>query len=95
MALIQFNFPKRKKKKIEFAKKIIGSTMIIYVLAALYGAVIVWIYPEYMGEWLTLVGLPVPAAIGFYCWKAKGENVEKIKANPDFLKQNDDEEAKG
>ena len=39
--------------------------------------------PNQLGVFLAYVGTPAATAIGFYSWKAKAENVVKIKqANP-------------
>ena len=39
--------------------------------------------PSQLGVFLAYVGTPAATAIGFYSWKAKAENVVKIKqANP-------------
>ena len=40
--------------------------------------------PSQLGVFLTYVGAPTATVIGFYSWKAKCENVVKIKkANPE------------
>ena len=37
-----------------------------------------------LGVFLAYIGTPTAAAIGFYCWKAKAENIVKIKKdNPE------------
>lgn len=85
MALIQFNFPKKSKnKKTEFTKVVIGGVMVLYFAAAVFGGVVVWLMPDMLGEWLTFIGAPTTAALGFYCWKAKNENIIKLGGKPDF-----------
>lgn len=47
------------------------------------GARAVALDPSQLGVFLAYVGTPAATAIGFYSWKAKAENVVKIKqANP-------------
>ena len=36
---------------------------------------------------MTIIGAPTTAALGFYCWKAKAENVKKLELNPEFLRE--------
>ncbi len=97
MGFIQFNFPKRKnKKKAEFTKVVIGGVMVLYFAAAAFGGVVVWLMPDMLGEWLAFVGAPTTAALGFYCWKAKNENIIKLGGKPDFKEATEEEtEAKG
>lgn len=83
----------RQKRKIEAAKLFIGGVMAVYFAAAVYGGVVTWNYPENLSALLTFIGAPTTAALGFYCWKAKAENVKKLELNPDFLKE--DGEASG
>lgn len=90
MALIQFNFPKRKKKKAEFTKVVIGGVMVLYFAAAVFGGVIVWFMHDMLGEWLTFIGAPTTAALGFYCWKAKNENIIKLGGKPDFKEETEE-----
>jgi len=75
------------KKKISFSKIMMACVMIAYfatLAVGIYAATeILTSYPEYAIQaliaLLTYVGTPTGAAIGFYSWKAKHENVEKIK----------------
>ena len=87
----------RKKRKVEAAKLFIGGTMFIYFAAVIFGGVITWSYPENLPALFTFVGAPTTAALGFYCWKAKAENVKKLELNPEFLKDDgeNESEAKG
>lgn len=79
---------RRKKRKIEAAKLFIGGAMVVYFAAAVFAGAVVWNCPEQLPALLTFVGAPTTAALGFYCWKAKAENIKKLELNPDFLKEN-------
>lgn len=72
--------------KIEFTKLVIGGIMIIYFLVCAFGALLVLMMYfrekyEYSTDCLkalfTFAEIPIPIAIGFYCWKARGENIPK------------------
>ncbi|MGN0657530.1 MAG: hypothetical protein ACI4KR_12155 [Ruminiclostridium sp.] len=84
---IIFEKKRRKRRKIEAAKLFIGGVMVIYFGAAVFGAVVTWNYPENLPALFTFVGTPTTAALAFYCWKAKAENVKKMELNPEFLKE--------
>ena len=84
---IIFEKKRRKRHKIEAAKLFIGGVMVVYFGAAVFGAVIVWNCPEHLPPLLTFIGAPTTAALGFYCWKAKAENVKKLELNPEFLRE--------
>ena len=87
---IIFEKKRRRRRKIEAAKLFIGGVMVVYFGAAVFGAVVVWSYPEHLPPLLTFIGAPTTAALGFYCWKAKAENVKKLELNPEFLKEDGD-----
>lgn len=72
--------------KIEFTKLVIGGIMIIYFLVCTFGSILVLMMYfresyEYSTDCLkalfTFAEIPIPIAIGFYCWKARGENIPK------------------
>ena len=84
---IIFEKKRRKRRKIEAAKLFIGGVMVIYFGTAVFGAVVVWNNPEHLPPLLIFIGAPPTAALGFYCWKAKAENVKKLELNPEFLKE--------
>lgn len=77
----------KKKKHFEFSKLVLLSVMILYFFAAGVGIAISLVdYTQY-STLAVLVGAPTAAAIGFYSWKAKAENVIKIKKeNPEATK---------
>lgn len=77
----------KKKKRFEFSKVVLIAVMILYFIAAGVGIAISFIdYTQY-STLAMLVGAPTATAIGFYAWKAKAENVIKIKKeNPEATK---------
>lgn len=69
---------KRKKGK-EFSKLILGLVMLLYFITVGVGIKLSFIdYTQY-STLAMLVGAPTATAIGFYAWKAKAENIVKIK----------------
>ena len=76
---ITFEKSAKSRKKKEFSKVVLAAVVILYVLAACYGGYIVFYNHELLGELLAFIGAPTAVAIGYYEWKAKNENVVKIK----------------
>ncbi|MDF1494067.1 hypothetical protein [Caproiciproducens sp. CPB-2] len=79
---------RRRKKgaahKVEFSKIILFAVLCTYFVGLYVGVKIVYIDVTQLGVLLAYIGTPTATAIGFYSWKAKAENVVKIKkANPD------------
>ena len=73
----------RKGKKAEFTKIVILLVLSTYFIGVYIGGKIVMLDFEQLGVYLAFIGAPTPIAIGFYVWKAKAENIIKIKnANP-------------
>ena len=62
-----------------YTKILVFAVMVTYFLGFIIGGILVFIYPEHLGEWLTYIGGAAVTAIGFYCWKAKAENTVKIE----------------
>lgn len=62
-----------------YTKILVAAVMGTYFLGFVFGGILVWLFPEHLGEWLTFIGVPTATAIGFYCWKAKAENMLKIR----------------
>lgn len=62
-----------------YTKILVAAVMATYFLGFVFGGILVWLFPEHLGEWLTFIGIPTATAIGFYCWKAKAENMLKIR----------------
>ena len=70
-------------RKIEFSKLVLSAVLLTYFAGFIVGARAVILDPMQLGVFLAYVGTPAATAIGFYSWKAKAENVVKIKqANP-------------
>lgn len=73
----------RDPRKIEFSKLVLSAVLLTYFAGFIVGARAVILDPNQLGVFLAYVGTPAATAIGFYSWKAKAENVVKIKqANP-------------
>ena len=77
---------KRKKRsrerwKTEFSKIIIMLVMLTYFVGLIVGIQIVLLDPSQLSALLAYIGGPTTTAIAFYCWKAKAENLIKIKKN--------------
>ena len=63
----------------EFSKIIIVAFTVVWLLAVIAGGVYVFMYKEYLPEWLSVVSIPMTAGlVGYFC-KAGFENVKKIK----------------
>lgn len=72
------------RRKIEFSKLVLSAVLLTYFAGFIVGARAVILDPNQLGVFLAYVGTPAATAIGFYSWKAKAENVVKIKkANPE------------
>ena len=75
----------KKKRKIEFSKVILLLVLSTYFIGVFVGIKIVFIDVSQLGVVLAFIGTPTAAAIAFYCWKAKAENILKIKKeNPEL-----------
>jgi hypothetical protein len=87
---------KRRKRKEELqehperkggtTKVLLFSVLLTYHIAFIVGVwVVVCKDTTELGTLLTFVGGVTAAAVAFYCWKAKAENLLKIKAaNPEL-----------
>ena len=70
-------------RKFEFSKLVLSAVLLTYFAGFGLGFWVVTIDPSQLGVLLAYVATPTAVAIGFYSWKAKAENVVKIKkANP-------------
>ena len=73
------------KKKPEFSKIILALCMCVYIVTVGFGFFVTATEKTQLGELLAFVGAPTAVAIGFYAWKARAENLLKIKKeNPDM-----------
>lgn len=76
--------PEKKKRKVEFSKLVLALVLFTYFLAVAVGVRLSFIDFTQYSTLAMLVGAPTAAAIGFYAWKAKAENIVKIKKdNPE------------
>ncbi|MCM1336036.1 MAG: hypothetical protein NC084_09060 [Bacteroides sp.] len=62
-----------------FTKWLVAAVMATYFFGVIYGAVFCFMEGAYLGEYLSFIGVPTATAIGFYCWKAKAENMVKFR----------------
>ena len=71
-------------RKIEFSKLVLSAVLLTYFAGFGLGFWAVLIDLSQLGVFLAYVGTPTATVIGFYSWKAKAENVVKIKqAHPE------------
>ena len=74
----------KSKRKIEFSKLILALVLLSYFYGVHIAAKIVMIDVSQLAVFLGFIAAPTATAIGFYAWKAKAENMVKIrKANPE------------
>lgn len=73
----------KRRKQWEFSKIVLAVVMGIYVLTTIViGSYILCDNcSEQISEYLNFIGTPTSVAIGFYAWKAKNENMKKIKTS--------------
>lgn len=77
---------KKKRHRLEFSKLVLLLVMATYFVGVGIGVKIVLIDFTQLGVLLTYIGAPTATAIVFYAWKAKAENLVKIKkANPEIV----------
>ncbi len=85
--IIGFCGQAKSKCKLEFSKLLLMLVMSTYFVGAAVSFVIVFIDVTQLGVVLAFIGAPTATAIAFYCWKAKAENLIKIKQEyPEILK---------
>lgn len=73
------------KRKREFSKIILLLVMATYFVGLVVAIRIVFIDVSQLAALLAYIGGPTTTAIAFYSWKAKAENLLKIKQeNPDI-----------
>lgn len=69
----------QERRKIECSKLALWAVLTTYFAGFIVGAKTVRLDPSQLGVFLAYVGTPTATVIGFYSWKAKAENVVKIK----------------
>lgn len=69
----------KSRRKFEFSKLVLSAVLFTYFVG--FGVAIwaVVIDISQLGVFLAYVGTPTATVIGFYSWKARAENVVKIK----------------
>lgn len=70
---------KRTPRKIEFSKIVLLAVLLTYFVGFVVGIKVVFIDVSQLGVLLAYIGTPTATAIAFYSWKAKAENIVKIK----------------
>ena len=76
--------PTQSRRKIECSKLVLWAVLCTYFAGFGVGVWAVVLDVSQLGVFLAYVGTPTATVIGFYSWKAKAENVVKIKkANPE------------
>ncbi len=70
---------KKALKKAEFSKLVLALVLMTYFLGVFIGVYATVLDISQLGVLLAYIGTPTTVAIGFYAWKAKAENVVKIK----------------
>lgn len=75
---------KQNRRKTECSKLVLWAVRCTYFAGFGVGVWAVVLDASQLGVFLAYVGTPTATVIGFYSWKAKAENVVKIKkANPE------------
>ena len=64
--------------KHEFSKIVLAMIVAVWIIGAIFGGIIVYLDHYGLEALFTYIGAPTAAAVGFYAWKAKAENVVKI-----------------
>lgn len=76
--MAKFLKKKKPKKKREFTKQIVAAVLATYFFGVAIGAIVVLrTAPDQLYAFLTFIGAPTATTVGFYCWKAKNENLHK------------------
>ena len=76
----------KRRHKLEFSKLVLLLVMLTYFVGVVVGVKVVLIDFTQLGVLLAFIGTPTATAIVFYAWKAKAENIVKIKkSNPDVV----------
>jgi len=81
MSRQNYFYMKKQKEPLSFTKIMVAAVMITYFIGVIIGGIIVFMNHEQLGVYLTFIGSATATTIVFYCWKAKAENVVKIRQN--------------
>ncbi len=69
----------KRSRRIEFSKIVLLAVLTTYFVGFAVGIRAVYLDPMQLSVFLTYVATPTATVIGFYSWKAKAENVVKIR----------------
>lgn len=84
--VLMYNGQSGQKRKLEFSKLLLLLVLSTYFIGTAVGLIVVFIDVTQLGAVLAFIGAPTATAIAFYCWKAKAENLIKIKREyPEML----------
>lgn len=78
---VQYEPSKPKNRLKQFSKRVISYMTVLWFLAAVFAAVMVWRTSTGLDYLLTFVGAPMTGGIIGYMAKSAFENREKIKSN--------------
>jgi hypothetical protein len=67
------------RRKVEFSKLMLACVLFTYFVGVGVGVKIALVDVSQLGVLLAFIGTPTAASIGFYVWKAKAENIIKIR----------------
>lgn len=70
---------KGKKEKLNFTKAVLVSVLLTYFIGLVIGIKVTLIDISQFGVLATYIAAPTTTVIALYCWKAKAENMVKIK----------------
>ena len=70
---------KEKKEKLNFTKAILVAVLFTYFIGLAVGIKVTLIDFSQFGVLATYIAAPTTTVIALYCWKAKAENLVKIK----------------
>ena len=80
---------RRKRPVREFTKVVVAAVLATYFVGLIVGTIVVILSPDQLYAYLAYIGTPTATTVGFYCWKAKNENINKHKW--DYLKKPDND----
>jgi O-antigen/teichoic acid export membrane protein len=69
----------RRRKVREFTKVVVAAVMSTYFIGLAVGTYVVIIDTSQLYAYLSYIGALTGITVGFYCWKAKNENIAKHK----------------
>ena len=70
---------KKKLTKLNFTKAVLVAVLLTYFVGLTIGVKVTLMDYEQFGVLATYIATPTTTVIALYCWKAKAENIIKIK----------------